>query len=126
MTYPNGRYHAPIFIDPANFAWIPRPDADGVSERFLGDFTEAHTHVSMFAIKAGAAWPIGRGIYFVTSGTGNIGNDGYRAQTVVEVKGEEQAQLSANQDTEILCIRLPDLTTLKTSSRGDGIMAAAE
>src|SRR5581483_473987 len=39
MRYPEPRYHDPVMMNPAHFAWVPAENAPGVHEKPMGVFT---------------------------------------------------------------------------------------
>jgi hypothetical protein len=114
MVYPKGRYSKPIFMDPANFDWVPLLDTVGVSRKRLGKFTERGTRVDLFRLEPGARWEIqGPGIFLVAAGRGEIEQQPYRFQTVVQLSDVETSSFVGSETTEIMNVRLPDLSGLQ-------------
>ena len=71
MAYPKPRYPQPIFMDPANYEWVPVEDSPGVSEKPLGVFTERRSAAGFVRLDAGARFTArGKGVYVVTRGSG--------------------------------------------------------
>jgi hypothetical protein len=65
--YPKPRYPQPIFVDPANYDWVPVEGAPGVAEKLLGVFTERRSVAGLFKLDAGASYAArGKGVYVVT------------------------------------------------------------
>jgi hypothetical protein len=112
LAYPRPRYPAPIMMDSADFQWVPT-DHPGVSEKLLGSFTERRAQAGFLKVAAGATLPLsGRAIYVVCSGGGRAGTESMRRFTTVFLDHGEDTSLTAEQDTEILHLGLPDLRGL--------------
>jgi hypothetical protein len=79
MTYPKGRYDAPIMMDAASYQWAPIKGAPGASEKLFGVFTERRTQARLVKLASGATLAVeGRGVYLVLSGAGEA--DGRRCR----------------------------------------------
>jgi hypothetical protein len=103
MVYPKPRYEKPIFMDPANFEWLPVERARGASEKLLGVFTERRTQVRLLKLAPGAAYEgPGRSVYFTVSGKGEVEGQPLRALTCVYLEKSERARFTAVEET-VLC-----------------------
>jgi len=111
LEYPKPRYNDPILMQPNHFAWTPRADEPGVSERPLGIFTEHRTEIAFIRIEAGARHHATAGkLYFIVSGEGVVGKDAWLPRTTIHTAPMETATLTARSPTEILVIGFPSLT----------------
>jgi hypothetical protein len=128
MVYPKGRYHAPIFMDSANFDWARLKGADGVSEKLFGVWTERRIEAGLIRLDAGARHEVGgRGVYLVLSGEGVCEGKPLRKFTTLYLDQDERAVLQASQTIEFLHYGLPDLSDLTASIHTSGVaMQAAE
>jgi len=125
MVYPKPRYSRPFMMDPANYQWVPLPDAPGVFERMLGVFTERRTVARFVRLDPGAAFEAtGRSIYFVTNGAGTVEGEAFRRLTTVYVNRGERARFAAQGATEMLHLGLPDLSGIAVGT--DVTAVAAE
>jgi hypothetical protein len=126
MRYPKGRYEKPVFMDAANFTWMPAADEPGVAERLLGVFTERRTAAAFLRLEAGAAHAAtGDGIYLVISGSGRAGEQPYRRFTAVHLRRGETLRFAADAPSVLLHYTLPDLTGLRAAGADEGITAEA-
>jgi hypothetical protein len=129
LVYPKPRYEAPILISPDSFGWAPMPAMSGVSRKNLGTFTEAECGAAMIKIDAGARFVASgsREIFVVVGGTGEMQNEPYQRLSAVQLEGET-VSFAAEQTTELLHFRLPDLAYLEraASSQTPSTLAAAE
>src|SRR5258708_7806462 len=57
MTYPKGRYDAPIMMDAASYQWAPIKGVAGAAEKLFGVFTERRTQARLVTRPAGRARP---------------------------------------------------------------------
>jgi len=111
MEYPKPRYRDPIMVDPAHFDWRPVEGMPGVAEKPLGTFSERQCGASLIKLTRGATWRArDRSVCLVLSGSGIAGNASYRQMTALHVDEGEEADIVARDETEILCLALPDLT----------------
>jgi mannose-6-phosphate isomerase-like protein (cupin superfamily) len=130
MVYPKPRYDVPILMHPDAFEWVPVEGAAGVCERQMGAFTERQASARFLKLDPGAVLSMTgkRDILFVVSGTGKVKggakSDPLRAHTTVYLEPGDKAVLEAKQETEILNIRLPDLSGVRSWSRSDHVEAA--
>jgi hypothetical protein len=114
MVYPKPRYPQPIFMDPANYEWVPVEGQRGVSEKLLGVFTERRSEASLFKLEAGASFSArGKGVYVVTRGGGTVGDQPLRALTTVYLEPGETVTFSAREATELLHFGLPNLAGVR-------------
>jgi len=110
MEYPKPRYRDPIMVDPANYEWLPVAGMSGVSQKPLGTFTERQCSASLINLARGATYHAAvRSVYLVISGSGIVGDALYRPQTSLHLDEGEAADFVAREETQILCLTLPDL-----------------
>jgi hypothetical protein len=127
MVYPKPRYPQPIFMDPANYDWVPAAGAPGVAEKLLGVFTERRSQASLFRLDAGTRFAArGKGVYVVTRGTGKVGDQAFRALTTVDLDAGETVTFAADAETELLYFGLPDLAGVRMPSHEQVSVEAAE
>lgn len=126
LTYPKPRYQTPLMFDPANYDWVPVAGASGVSEKLFGLFTERRTEISFLKLEAGARHTLaGRGVYFVLSGAGTVGETPFRRMTTISLDTDERAPVTARETAEILYFGLPNLAGLQ-AYKPDALASAAE
>jgi hypothetical protein len=114
MEYPKPRYRDPVMVDPANYEWLPIKGMPGVSEKPLGTFTERQCGAALIKLARGATYRAGeRTIYLVLSGSGIAGNASYRQLTAFHLEEGEETDVVARDETEILCLVLPDLAGME-------------
>jgi len=125
LVYPKPRYEVPILMQPENYAYVPLQDAEGVSEKRLGVFTEYRSEAGMVRMEAGSTYsPVGkRDIFFVLSGKGRAGREPLRRFTTVYLDFDETVTIKADQEIEMLRLRMPDLRPLIAQQ---GMEVAAE
>jgi hypothetical protein len=125
MVYPKPRYSRPFMMDPAHYDWTPVANATGVSEKFLGVFTERRSTARFLALEPGATFEgEGRSLYFVTDGEGTVGADPLRRCTTVYLRRGERVTFAARTPVHMLHLGMPDLSGL-TVKRTE-MAAAAE
>jgi len=112
LKYPADRYTRPVFMEPANFAWIPIQDQPGASCKLLGEFSERCTLITFYRAEAGASLRLqGRSIYFVADGSGAVGAQDFRAHSTIYIANNADeasaAILCARETVELLRIGLP-------------------
>jgi len=127
MKYPRPRYNRPVFMDPANLNWTAVEGCPGVSEKFLGVFTECRTRAAVVRIETGATFTTGgrRSIFLVRDGAGEVEGQPYRTFTTVFTEKGETAAFRAGTATTLLSVDLPDLSLLR-SGEAEPAAAAAE
>jgi hypothetical protein len=114
MVYPKPRYPQPIFMDPANYEWVPVEGAPGVAEKLLGVFTERRSEAGLVKLDAGASYVArGKGVYVVTRGAGVVGGEPLRPLTTLYLGPGETATVTAREETELLHFGLPNLAGLR-------------
>src|SRR5262249_47060531 len=127
MVYPKPRYPQPVFMDPANYDWVPVEGAPGVAEKLLGVFTERRSEAGLFKLDAGASYIArGKGVYVVTRGTGSVGGVPLRPLTTLYLEPGETATITAREETELLHFGLPNLAGLRAPVRAAAPAEAAE
>jgi hypothetical protein len=110
LAYPHERYFHPVFMDPANFDWMPLPRQPGVDAKHLGEFSERRTRVALYRIAPGANLRLAdHSIYFVVTGTGAVGAQPFQRHATIRLNAGEQATASATatEPVELLHIGLP-------------------
>jgi len=113
MDYPKPRYRDPIMVDPENYDWLPIPGVPGARQKPLGTFTERECAAVLIKLAPDTRYRAdGRSVYLVLSGAGSVDERPYRALTAMHLETGETAELSAQQDTELLRLVLPDLAAL--------------
>ena len=129
LVYPKPRYEVPILMHPENFEWVPVEGRKGVSEKFMGTFTERQISASFFKIDPGATFKVsgGREIYIVLKGEGELeGADYGLHSTLFLEKKSERAAFKAREETELLYFRLPNLAAMKVAKPRAQVMQVAE
>ena len=127
MAYPKPRYPQPIFMDPANYEWVPVEGSHGVSEKPLGVFTERRSEAGFVRLDAGARFTArGKGVYVVTRGSGSVDGQPLRALTTIYVDAGETVTFAAQEETELLHFGLPNLAGLRIPSHEQVHVEAAE
>ncbi len=115
MTFPKPRYPQPIMMDPANYDWLAVDGEGGVFEKPLGTFSECRTEAGFLRLDPGTVHQGGgRGIYFIVSGTGEVGGETFAHHTTVFVERGETARFAAAETAEIFRIGLPNLEAMLT------------
>ena len=112
MSYPSERYHGPVFMNSAAFAWVPVEGQAGVEQRVLGHFDELGTGVCFVKLAAGAAYRAkGRRLYFALSGAGTAGGDHWTRMDVLQTGTGEPHEIKAKAAAEFYVILLPEFKT---------------
>jgi hypothetical protein len=125
MVYPKPRYPQPIFMDPANYEWVPVAGAPGVYEKLLGVFTERRSEAGFLKLDAGARYEArGKSVHVVLRGAGRVGDQPIRSLTTIYLAAGETVTFVARDETELLHFGLPDLGGLRVPAR-DGLPAEA-
>jgi mannose-6-phosphate isomerase-like protein (cupin superfamily) len=129
LVYPKPRYERPILMHPENFEWVPLSEQTGVSEKFMGTFTERRISASFFKLDPEAAFEVSgeREIYVVLKGGGDLHGEDYGVHTAIflETRGE-RATFKAREETELLHFRLPNLAGIEAALPRAQAQAAAE
>jgi len=109
VIYPEPEYIAPIFMNTANYPWIPTEGMPGVAEKALGTFTHCKIRAGRYKIEPAADFTAtGRGIYLILSGAGAVEDGRYGELTTIYLANGETAKLHAETVTEVLLMGLPD------------------
>jgi hypothetical protein len=115
MVYPQPQYADPLLMNGANYRWMPVDGTAGVEEKSYGTFTDCAIRAGSFRLAPEATFTAtGRGIYLVTSGTGTLHDQPYRALSALYVDSGEQAAFTAKETTEIVLMGLPDVRRMRT------------
>jgi hypothetical protein len=126
LQYPAARFDDPVFMTHRNFQWRPG-EAQGVSVKTLGIFTERETRLQMVKLDPAAEWTSPAegaiGITFVLSGRGTCSDQAYDAYTAIETLSSEKAAFSATSETELLCMVLPTLAHVQAGDRKHSLAA---
>jgi hypothetical protein len=110
MVYPEPRYHDPLMMQPAHFAWVPDDGAPGVCEKLMGVFTERQTEARFLRLDPGAKFDLsGRRLFFVLDGEGSVAGRSYGKWTTIAGEADDRAEITATTPTEILVLGLPKL-----------------
>jgi hypothetical protein len=110
MRYPEPRYHDPLMMNPAHFAWVPCEAAQGVHEKLMGVFTERSCALRFLRLEPQARLEAsGRCIYFVIDGRGRLAGADYRRHTTLFCAAGDTTAFEAVTATEILALGLPRL-----------------
>jgi hypothetical protein len=129
LVYPKPRYDTPFLINPDHFGWAPVAGMTGVGRKNLGTFTEAEIGAAMIRIDAGAHFVAkgAREMFVVLKGTGEMQGEPYRRLSAVLLEGDA-ATITADETTELLYFRLPDLAYVErvASDNAASALVAAE
>lgn len=110
LVYPAPRYARPVFMAPSAFNWVALEGAPGVECKRLGEFSECRTRLALFRLARGRALALApNSLYCVLGGAGLVGSTPYGSQTVIYVKAGEGGTVTAETETELLLLGLPQL-----------------
>ncbi len=108
LVYPKERYERPVFMNSANFNWVPVKDQPGVASKLMGVFSERETKLAFYKLDAGAKLAMeDDSFYFVLSGTGEAAGEAVGKHTTVHLKRGESGALAAKTALECVQLRLP-------------------
>jgi len=108
LVYPRERYLHPVFMDPANFDWVPLADQPGSASKHLGEFSELRTKIALHRIAPRASLRLaGHSIYFVAAGSGAVAAQAFEPHATIHLSEGEQAIATASEPVELLQIGLP-------------------
>jgi hypothetical protein len=108
LVYPRERYLHPVFMDPANFDWVPLADQPGSASKHLGEFSELRTKIALYRIASRARLRLaGHSIYFVAAGSGAVAAQAFEPHATIHLSEGEQAIATASEPVELLQIGLP-------------------
>ena len=110
LAYPKERYSQAVFMEPANFDWLP--GAPGLASKLMGVFSERGSRLHFHRMDAGSRMALEDGsLYFVCAGAGEVAGKHYSPRTTIHVEHGERADLRAADATEVLQIGLPRFAT---------------
>ena len=110
LVYPKERYSHAVFMEPANFDWLP--GAPGLASKLMGVFSERGSRLHFHRMDAGSRMALEDGsLYFVCAGAGEVAGKHYSPRTTIHVEHGERADLRAADATEVLQIGLPRFAT---------------
>lgn len=106
LTYPRPRYRQPVLMNPAGFAWLQQ--AEGLSQRTLGRFTEREIGVTQLCLAAGAGATLDAGatirLLYVLEGSGRL--DGLQVQAGCALELPARASVAAHADDTLVLLAL--------------------
>jgi hypothetical protein len=128
MAYPKARYDAPVFMDSANYSWVPVKGESGVCEKLFGVWTERRTEAGLIRLDADAHYEVrGRGLYLLLSGAGECEGKPLKQHSTLFLDYGERATLRASEEAEFLHYGLPDFSESAASlSRSANEMQPAQ
>jgi hypothetical protein len=110
LVYPAPRYARPVFMWPDAFDWVPVAGAPGVDGKRLGEFSECRTRLALFRIARGRTLLLEpNALYFVLRGSGRADGMAFAPQAVIDARAEGHASVTAETETELLLLGLPQL-----------------
>jgi len=125
MKYPQARYSRPFMMNPKHYSWVPLEQSPGVSEKFLGTFTERRSSASFLKFTSGSRCDVtGRCVLVVMSGKGRTGEHELRRLTTLHLERGEHASLEAREETIVMRFGLPDLSALEARDADTPALAA--
>jgi hypothetical protein len=108
LVYPPERFHHPVFMNAAAFAWAPVEGQPGASEKVLGTFDEYGTGIRFVQIAAGASLKArGRRLYYALGGAGGAAGDTWKKGDVVATGVDEAHEIRASEAAEFYVILMP-------------------
>ena len=108
LEYPTERYHHPVFMNAAAFAWQPIEGQSGAAEKMLGSFDEYGTGVRFVKLAAGASLKAeGRRLYYALAGAGSAGGDSWKKGDVIHTGIDEAHEIRATEAAEFYVILMP-------------------
>jgi hypothetical protein len=114
MEYPKPRYDKPVIMDPESFSWVPLNGKPGLSEKFMGVFSERKASLALYKLEPGATMECeGRAIYFGYRGTATAEGEHIRVHTTLILEWNERTAIVGGEDAEIMRIGLPDLRDMQ-------------
>ncbi len=125
MAYPKARYSRPFMMNPAHYSWVPLEQSPGVSEKFLGTFTERRSAMSFLKFSSGSRHEAaGAAVLVVMSGTGRAGDQPLRRLTTIHLERGDCLTMEADADMVVARFGLPNLAGLEQRVRTAPAMAA--
>ncbi|MBT2475855.1 hypothetical protein J7E68_15050 [Microbacterium sp. ISL-103] len=106
LEFATPRYTDVIAMNPDAFEWLPQ-GAEGVSEKWIGNFTERDFRIGFVRLEAGATYEAGTfpsiEILFQTRGVVSVNGEKYGAESGYEfLPNEETVSLKAEEPAEFL------------------------
>lgn len=110
LEFAPARYDSVIVMDPSAYAWMPG-EAEGVSEKWMGSFTERKARIGFIRLEAGAVYGAGTfksiAIMFQTKGRVTVDGTEYGPGSAFEfLANEGPIPVQAQEDSEFLCMTL--------------------
>jgi hypothetical protein len=110
LEFATPRYEDVIAMNPDAYDWLPSAD-EGVSEKWLGNFTERNLRIGFLRLEPGATYHAGQHpsieILFQTKGQVTAGGEKYGPETGYEfLPNEGPAPIEAIEPTEFLRVVL--------------------
>jgi len=113
LKYPMPRYPGVVIADPSRFNWIPVQGAKGVSNKFLGSFSERAAWTELVKLAPGATWTstheTARRLLFVTGGSGTAGAEAIGLYASIQTEPGEAMTLTAKDELQIFLMGLPPI-----------------
>jgi hypothetical protein len=111
LMYPQPRYNDIILMNPASFDYV-ETDRPGISQKWMGTFTERETRVGFLRVERGATFDGGmldrKELLFLATGSMNCRAQDYpRHSAVAFDEHEGPVAVKANETCEFLYIHLP-------------------
>jgi len=117
MVYPKPRYDKPVIIHPDNFSWMPVAGKPGISEKFMGLFSERKTSIALYRVDPGASLDCeGRAIYFGYRGAAALDDNPIELHTTAFLDWGEQATFRSDDGAEVVRFGLPDLRDMRSDA----------
>jgi hypothetical protein len=111
LVYPKPRYNEMIVMNPDHYEW-GKPDANGVSLKWLASFSERGTRVGMVRLDAGATWNAGLHkapeVLLVTKGSVKRGDTAHPLHTAFGLEAMEgPIAIHADEPAELWYLQMP-------------------
>ncbi len=114
MAYPKARYSRPFMMNPAHYSWVPLDQSLGVTEKFLGTFTERRSSMSFLKVSPGSRYEAsGAAVLVVMSGTGHANDQPLRRLTTLHLERGDRVILEAASEMLVARFGLPNLAGLQ-------------
>jgi len=109
LEFAPARFNDVIVMNPNASEWIPQ-GAPGVSQKWLGAFTERQAKIGFFRIEEGAVFTAGGldaiAIMFLIKGRLSVDNTEYPERSAFELMPDDDVPMRALEPSELLCITL--------------------
>ena len=123
LVYPEGRYHAPICMDPKHFSWIPAKASQGGQNawrKLLGVFPERELRVEMLKVDGEGTLTIGGGdaieVAFVLQGSGYVGDEEILQESTIKLNPRTKCVVRSRSGIELLHFVMPMLPDLANAN----------